>query len=75
LDSLKYTEDQKKVQNKSDKQIQGWGMVGVLVLSTEDRGFESRSSLNKDYITGICCFSASYLFSSCYSRKIVHLAL
>ena len=33
-------------------------MISVLATSAEDRGFEPRSALSKDYKIGICCFSA-----------------
>jgi hypothetical protein len=36
----------------------GGVMVSVLVSSAVDRGFEPRSGQTKDYIIGICCFSA-----------------
>ena len=35
-------------------------MVSVFASSSVDRGFESRSSQNKDYKIGICCFSAKH---------------
>jgi hypothetical protein len=35
-------------------------MVSVLVSSTVDCGFEHRSSQNKAYKIGICCFSAKH---------------
>ena len=36
-------------------------MVGVLVSSAVDRGFEPRSGQTKDYAIGICCFSAKHV--------------
>jgi hypothetical protein len=36
----------------------GGVMVSVITASVVDRGFESRSGQSKDYIIGICCFSA-----------------
>ena len=38
----------------------GGVMVSVLASSTVDRGFEPRSGQTKDYIIGICCFSAKH---------------
>jgi hypothetical protein len=38
----------------------GGVMVSVLALRAVDRGFESQSGQTKDYIIGICCFSAKY---------------
>jgi hypothetical protein len=38
----------------------GGVMVGVLALSVVDCGLEPRSGQTKDYIIGICCFSAKY---------------
>ena len=35
-------------------------MVSVLAASAVDRGFELRSDQTKDYIIGICCFSAKH---------------
>ena len=35
-------------------------MVSMLYSSAVDRGFESRSGQTKDYIIGICCFSAKH---------------
>ena len=35
-------------------------MVSVLTSSAVDRGFEPRSGQTKDYIIGICCFSAKH---------------
>ena len=35
-------------------------MVGVLVLSAVDRGFEPQSDQAKDYKIGICCFSTKH---------------
>ena len=35
-------------------------MVGVLVLSVVDRGFEPQSGQTKDYNIGISCFSAKH---------------
>ena len=35
-------------------------MVGVLVSSAVDRGFESQSGHTKDCKIGICCFSAKH---------------
>ena len=35
-------------------------MVSVLAASAVDRGFELRSGQTKDYIIGICCFSAKH---------------
>ena len=35
-------------------------MVSVLVSSMVDRGFKPRSCQAKDYIIGICCFSAKH---------------
>jgi hypothetical protein len=36
-------------------------VVGVLVSSAVDRGFEPRSGQTKDYAIGICCFSAKHV--------------
>ena len=33
-------------------------MISVLVTGAVDCGFEPRSAETKDYIIGICCFSA-----------------
>jgi hypothetical protein len=33
-------------------------VVSLLALSTVNRGFEPRSGQTKDYLIGICCFSA-----------------
>jgi len=38
----------------------GGVVVGVLVSSAVDRGFEPRSGQTKDYKSGICCFSAKH---------------
>ena len=38
----------------------GGVMVIVLVSGAVDRGFEPRSGQTKDYIIGICCFSAKH---------------
>ena len=35
-------------------------MVTVLASSVVDRGFELQSGQTKDYISGICCFSAKH---------------
>jgi hypothetical protein len=35
-------------------------MVSVLAWSAVDRWFESRSGQTKDYLIGICCFSAKH---------------
>ena len=35
-------------------------MVSMLYSSAVDRWFESRSGQTKDYIIGICCFSAKH---------------
>ena len=35
-------------------------MVSVLASSTVDRGFEPRSGQTRDFIVGICCFSAKH---------------
>ena len=35
-------------------------MDSVLVSSAVDRGFEPRSCQTKDYVIGICCFSAKH---------------
>ena len=35
-------------------------MVGVLVSSTEDRGFDPVSDRTKDYKIVICCYSAKH---------------
>jgi hypothetical protein len=35
-------------------------MVSVLASSAVDRGFEPRLGQTKDYIIGICCFSAKH---------------
>ena len=35
-------------------------MVSVLALCAVDRGFEPQSGQTKDYIIGICCFSAKH---------------
>ena len=34
-------------------------MVSVLASSAVDHGFEPRSGQTKEYIIGICCFSAN----------------
>jgi hypothetical protein len=39
-------------------------MVRVLASTAVDRGFEPRSSQNKDYESGICCFSAKHTAES-----------
>jgi hypothetical protein len=36
----------------------GGVMVGVLALSTVDRGIEPHSGQTRDYKIGICCFTA-----------------
>ena len=38
----------------------GGVMVGVLVSSVVDRGFEPQLGKTKDYKIGICCFSAKH---------------
>jgi len=35
-------------------------MISVLVSSAVDRGFELRPGQTKDYIIGMCCFSAKH---------------
>ena len=35
-------------------------MVSVLASSAVDRGFDPRSGKTKDYLIGICCFSAKH---------------
>ena len=35
-------------------------MVSVLASCAVDRGFEPQSGQTKDYIIGICCFSAKH---------------
>jgi len=35
-------------------------MISVLASSAVDRGFELRTGQTKDYIIGICCFSAKH---------------
>jgi hypothetical protein len=35
-------------------------MVSVLTLSAVDHGFETRSAQTKDYLIGMCCFSAKH---------------
>jgi hypothetical protein len=35
-------------------------LVSVLASSAEDPGFQSQSDQTKDYIIGICCFSAKH---------------
>jgi hypothetical protein len=35
-------------------------MVSLLVLSSEDHGFDPRSGQTKDFEIGICCFSAKH---------------
>ena len=46
--------------HKSNVNRIGGVMVSVLASSAVDREFESRSGQIKDYIIGICCFSAKY---------------
>jgi uncharacterized protein YutD len=52
--------------HKSNVNRIGGVMVSVLASSAVDREFESRSGQIKDYILGICCFSAKY---AALSRK------
>ena len=35
-------------------------MVSLLVLSSVDHGFDTRSGQTKDFEIGICCFSAKH---------------
>jgi uncharacterized protein (DUF2236 family) len=39
----------------------GGVMASVLESSVVDRGFEPRAGQTKDYIIGICCFSAEHV--------------
>ena len=43
-----------------DRGFIGGVIVSVLASSAVDRGFESWSGQTKDYIIGICCFSAKH---------------
>ena len=52
--------------HKSNVNRIGGVMVSLLASSAVDREFESRSGKKKDYIIGICCFSAKY---AALSRK------
>ena len=38
----------------------GGVMVSVLAWNAVDRGFEPRSGQTKDYLIGICCFTAKH---------------
>jgi hypothetical protein len=49
-------------ENERSSNTNGTGgiMVSVLASSAEERGFAPRSGQTKDYIIGMCCFSAKH---------------